>query len=95
VVGETGFMIGRILGPAAEAAFLRSLAGGELRVEGLTPADLDRMAELVETYADLPLGTADASVVAERLNIGDVATLDHRHFTVVRPRHVAALRLVP
>ncbi|HEX4082195.1 MAG TPA: PIN domain-containing protein, partial [Acidimicrobiales bacterium] len=97
VVGETGFMIGQILGPTAEAAFLRSLAGGELRVEGLTPADLGRMAELVETYADLPLGTADASVVAvaERLNIGDVATLDHRHFTVVRPRHVAALRLVP
>lgn len=55
------------------------------------------MADLVETYADLPLGAADASViaVAERLGVHQVATLDHRHFTVVRPRHVAALELLP
>lgn len=55
------------------------------------------MAELVEQYADLPLGTTDASVIAlaERLNITEVATLDRRHFTVVRPRHVEALILLP
>jgi uncharacterized protein len=43
----------------------------------LTAADLDRMADLVEAYADLPLGAADASViaVAERLDVRDVATL--------------------
>ena len=48
------------------------------------------MAELVETYADLPLGAIDASVVAlaERLGLTTVATLDRRHFTVVRPKHV-------
>ncbi len=39
----------------------------------------------------------DASVVAmaERLNISEVATLDHRHFNVVRPRHVESLTLLP
>ena len=54
------------------------------------------MAELVRTYADLPLGAADASViaVAERLKLTDVATLDRRHFTVVAP-HTAALNLLP
>ena len=31
----------------------------------------------------------------ERLNLPAVATLDHRHFRVVRPRHVAALTLLP
>jgi len=62
-----------------------------------TAADLERMAELVETYADLPLGTVDASVVAtaERLGQAEVATLDHRHFTVVRPKHVQAFTLLP
>jgi hypothetical protein len=30
------------------------------RPSALTAADLDRMADLVETYADLPLGTASA-----------------------------------
>jgi predicted nucleic acid-binding protein len=55
------------------------------------------MAELVEQYADLPLGTSDASVIAlaERLDVTEVATLDLRHFTIVRPRHVQALTLLP
>jgi predicted nucleic acid-binding protein len=55
------------------------------------------MGELVDTYSNLPLGGADACVVAmaERLKITEVATLDHRHFTVVRPRHTEALILRP
>ncbi len=55
------------------------------------------MAELVEQYADLPLGGTDAAVVSvsERLNFDTVATLDHRHFSVVRPSHVDALLIVP
>jgi len=48
-------------------------------------------------YSSLPLGAADASViaVAERLKLTEVATLDRRHFTVVRPSHVDALTLLP
>jgi len=55
------------------------------------------MAELCERYADLGLGGTDASViaVAERLNITTVATFDRRHFTVVRPAHVEAFKLLP
>ncbi|MGH8964453.1 MAG: hypothetical protein ACRDXB_03865 [Actinomycetes bacterium] len=55
------------------------------------------MSDLVEQYADLPLGTTDAAVVsvAERLEWSEVATLDRRHFSVVRPRHVSALTLMP
>ena len=55
------------------------------------------MAELVVTYGDLPLGTTDASVItlAECLKLTEVATLDHRHFTVVRPAHVDTLTLLP
>jgi hypothetical protein len=45
-----------------------------------------RIAELVARYRSLPLGTVDASVLAaaERLDAPSVATLDRRHFTVVR-----------
>jgi predicted nucleic acid-binding protein len=45
------------------------------------------MADLVRTYGSFPLGAADASVVAiaERLGLTDLATLDIRYFTVVRP----------
>ena len=45
----------------------------------------------------MPLGGTDASVVAlaERHGAIRVATLDRRHFTVVRPRHAQAFELLP
>ena len=55
------------------------------------------MADLVTTYGSLPRGTTDASVIAlaERFRLTEVATLDRRHFTVVRPIHANALTLLP
>ena len=55
------------------------------------------MAELVWQYRDLPLGAADASIVAlaERLAVTAIATVDRRDFRVVRPRHVDEFELVP
>lgn len=55
------------------------------------------MAELVARYHELPLGSVDASVIAaaERRGVTEVATLDHRHFRVVRPNHTDALHLLP
>jgi hypothetical protein len=68
--------------------FLGDLAAGNLIAEPVVPGDWLRIAELVARYRDLPLGTADASVVtaAERLRITEIATLDRRHFDVVRSR---------
>jgi predicted nucleic acid-binding protein len=60
VVIESSFLIERHLGPTAEAAFLGSLVPAGLAVEQLDAADLERMAELVAQYADLPLGAVDA-----------------------------------
>ena len=80
-----------------EAEFLRSLVSGELPIEHVGSADLERAAELVETYSDLALGTVDAVVIAiaERLGASKIATLDRRHFTVVRPAHVPSFELLP
>lgn len=64
VVTEVCYMAESRVGPNAEAEFLRSLASGELEFAELTKPDLSRMAELVQRYADLPLGAADASVIA-------------------------------
>jgi uncharacterized protein len=82
---------------AVEGDFLRQLVSGRLVVEHVGDAELVRSAELVEIYADLGLGTVDASVIAlaERLGATTVATLDRRHFTVVRPTHVVGFELVP
>lgn len=48
-------------------------------------------------YADLRLGLVDATVIAltGRLGATQIATLDCRHFSVVRPQHVVASTLLP
>lgn len=95
VVGEATVLIGTRLGAEVEATFLRGLAA--LDVDAPHADDWARMAQLVEEYADFPLGGTDASVVAlaERLGTDLVITLDRRHFAAIRPRHCKALRLLP
>jgi hypothetical protein len=46
---------------------------------------------------DLGLGFVDPAVLAvtERFREPKLATLDHRHFSVVRPGHANALELLP
>jgi predicted nucleic acid-binding protein len=97
VVVEVCWLLEKFLGPAAEADFLDVIASGEIELEPITKADAGRMAELVRQYSDFPLGAVDASMVAvaERLKVHRLATLDRRHFPVVRPRHVEAFALLP
>jgi hypothetical protein len=97
VVTEVAYLLETRLGPEAEVRFLGDLATGNLIAEPVVASDWLRIAELVSTYRDLPLGTVDASVVAvgERLDIAKVATLHRRPFTVVRPAHIDAFELLP
>lgn len=76
---------------------LASIDDGSVAVVELDEADYRRVRSLLRTYADLPLDFVDAAVVAiaERLEQTTIATLDHRHFSVVRPLHVPAFELVP
>lgn len=97
VVVEVCQVLASRKGTTAEAAFLTSLGSGELDIIALEAADYIRAAHLVAQYADLPLGAVDACVmaVAERLRVREIATLDRRHFGVVRPAHVDAFTLLP
>jgi len=96
VITEVAYLLGTRLGVEPEVRFLGDLAAGNLIAEPVAAADWLRMAELVARYHDLPLGTVDASVIAaaERLGTNDIATLDRRHFTVVRS-NIGALNLLP
>lgn len=87
VITEVAYLLETRLGVEAEVRFIADLAEGNLIAEPVLAPDWLRIAELVAKYRDLPLGTADSSVVAaaERLGITEVATLDRRHFTVVHP----------
>lgn len=79
------------------SALLADIEAGAFQVAELVPADFRRIRELCERYSDADIGFVDAAVmsVVERLNEHKLATLDHRHFRMLRPRHVDALHLLP
>ena len=97
VLGEVGYLLQSRVGPQAEVTFLKSFGSDGFHIAELKDQDVRRMAELVEAYLDLPLGIVDAAVIAiaERLQLTEIATLDHRHFAVVQPSHTRAFTLLP
>lgn len=96
VIAELGYFMEKRLQPSVEAAVLRRLARA-WRIEHFTAVDLLRAADLVERYADFPLGTVDALIVAmaERLGVTTIFTLDRRHFGSVEPAHCERFEIVP
>lgn len=97
VIAETAYLLDRELGAQVEATLYESITNGQLTVEALTVEDWQRVHDLVVQYADLRLGGTDASLIAlaERHRQQRIATLNRRHFGVVRPTHVEAFTLLP
>lgn len=97
VVAELDYLAATRLGVGAEAAILRELAGGAYELAALDSDDLAACAALVERFGDQSIGVADASLVvlADRYRTRTLLTLDHRHFSVLRPQAGGRFRLVP
>jgi predicted nucleic acid-binding protein len=97
VLSELDYWCHARLDAAAWLTFLEDLLAGAYRLEGPSAADLERCHELQSKYADQSIGVVDASVLAlvERLGEPKLATLDHRHFGVLRPAHTDSLQLLP
>lgn len=97
VVAELDYLVATRLGVEAELAVLRELGSGAYHLAELTAADLHDAADVVERYRDQQIGVADASiaVLADRHRTRSVLTLDHRHFSVLRPRSGGRFTLLP
>jgi uncharacterized protein len=97
VLVEVDHLLRRYTQDESFSAVLDQVQRGALVIEDLATADYERAAELMRTYADLEVGFVDCAVLAvtERLGEPKLATLDHRHFGTMRPRHVEALELLP
>lgn len=97
VLVEVDYWIHRRLTPGALVALLADIEAGAYVVEDLAPADYARVRTLCDRYADSDIGFVDAAVLAivERLDEPKLATLDRRHFGLLRPRHVESLELLP
>lgn len=96
ILSESHHLIAARVGGRIAAAFLQSV-DFDFFVEPSSRPDRDRAKELCATYLDAGLDYTDALTIAiaERIAEPVIATLDHRHFGLVRPRHVEAFEIVP
>lgn len=97
VLIEVDWLVHSRLHAGVFLALLDDILAGAYHVEELQPEDYRRIRQLYDRYDDADVGFVDAAVLAvvERLNEPKLATLDRRHFGILRPRHTDALRLLP
>lgn len=95
VVAEAAYLAATRAGTATEATLVRGLR--RFAIEPPWDEEWGAIADLVERYADLRLGTADAAtiVLADRLDTDLIVTLDRRHFAAVRSPSGRHFRLLP
>ena len=97
VLVEVDYWVHARLTPGAFVSLLADIESGAYRLADLEAADYSRVRELCDRYADADIGFVDAAVLAivERLGESKLATLDRRHFSLLRPRHREAIELLP
>lgn len=97
VLAELDYLIGTNAGQTEELKLLRDVARGVYQLEPMSATDIAAAAAIIERYADLHLGVADASIVvlAERHGCLDILTLDQRHFRAILGPQGKSFRLLP
>jgi predicted nucleic acid-binding protein len=99
LVLDTGVLYAahKFASPQAWTTFCHSIDDGAFTLYPLDASVLVAAAAVQHKYADLPLGLVDASVfvTCERLGERSVATLDRRHFSVLRTAKGHGLTIVP
>lgn len=95
ILAETDYLVAKRLGRRAERTFLAEVTDKVYRLVGFDDEDMESAAELVNTYNDMDIGIADASVavIAARYRTVDLLSVD-QHFRALRPLWGAAFRLL-
>ena len=97
VLAELDYFLAHRIGSKAEIALLEEVAAGAYQLEPFDRDDVAAALNVVQKYADIALGLADASIVvlAHRHDVSDVLPLDERHFRTVRRSNGRPFRLLP
>jgi predicted nucleic acid-binding protein len=97
ILAELDYLLREFLSIEAELDFLESLQNGAFLLEPFTSSDLERCRELLVKYRDLDLGLADTAVIAtaERLETGQILTVDERHFRAIVSKKGRPFTLFP
>jgi predicted nucleic acid-binding protein len=96
ILAETDYLVAERLGRKAERMFLAEVTDKVYRLVGFDDEDMQSAADLVNTYGDMNIGIADASVavIAGRYRTVDLLSVDG-HFRAIGPSWGTAFRLLP
>ena len=97
VLAELGDLIATRGGHDAQMALMDEVARGVYHLDSFSGEDVALAKRVMERYADLRIGLADASVVvlAERHRTLDLLCTDERHFRSLRGSGGRPFRLLP
>lgn len=97
VLAELDYLLATHGGQHEELKLLGDVGRGVYELQTFSAADVAAAQAIIERYADLKLGLADASIVvlAQRHRCYDLLTLDQRHFRAVLGPDGIPFRLLP
>lgn len=97
VLAELDYLLARRSGRPGQVALLEEVARGTYKLEPFLADDVAEARAVMDRYADLEVGLADASIVvlANRYRTERLLTLDERHFRTMRGPGGKAFRLLP
>jgi len=97
VLAELDYLIASRVGHQAQMALVDEVARGAYQLELFSSEDVGDAKRIMERYADLRIGLADASVVvlANRHRTLELLCTDERHFRVLRGTGGKPFRLLP
>ncbi len=97
VLAELDSLIATRVGHDAQMALVDEVTRGVYQLESFTAEDVGQARRIMDRYADLHIGLADASVVvlAQRHRTLDLLSTDERHFRAMRGIGSRPFRLLP
>ena len=97
VLAELDYLIASRVGHQAQMALIDEVARGAYQLELFSSEDVGHAKRIMERYADLRIGLADASVVvlANRHRTLELLCTDERHFRGLRGTGGKPFRLLP
>ena len=96
VLVELFYLVGKYVGYPAAIKAIRETRR-LYSIEPLTNNDMQDMENIMTRYQDARFDYTDVAIMmlTERLKVEQVYTFDRRDFVIFRPRHCAALELLP
>jgi hypothetical protein len=97
VLAELDYLIGTRVGHQAQMALIDEVTRGAYQLELFSSEDVGHAGRIMDRYADLRIGMADASVVvlANRHRTRDLLCTDERHFRALKGTGGKPFRLLP